>query len=349
MRLSLIEHAQRTRTISVVVVVAVLAVGCAAQAPPRAAAHPSPVRPDASQAAPPQSGSARSTPASPATTSRVAAGALAVSSLGGTALAVVTLQPPADRAQGPITVMQLTPGRTRLVLHAGSTEPAAGLALDNGPVIGGSERTRLVAAFNGGFKIKEARGGWMSQGRTVSPLQADAASVVIYQDGGTDIGAWDREVPQTGRAIASVRQNLELLIDHSRAQRTERVAQPVLNLRWGHAFREHYLVSRSALGITASGALIWAAGTKITVASLAHALLTRGVVRALELDINAPLVRGFLFPGPATVTSKGRPATTELPLVLGQTQTVVRPPMAQHCTYLDACQRDYFTVLATTS
>ena len=297
----------------------------------------------------PQSARASSTPASPATTSRVPDGAVDVSSQTGTALAVVTLQPPAGRGQGPITVMQLTPGRIRLVLHAGSSEPAAGLALHSGPVIGGSERARLVAAFNGGFKIKEARGGWMSQGRTVSPLRAGAASVVIYKDGGTDIGAWDREVPQAGRPVASVRQNLELLIDHGRPQRTERVAQPLLNLRWGHAFREHYLVSRSALGITASGALVWAAGTKITVASLAHALLTRGVVRALDLHINAPLVRGFLFPGPATVTTKGRLAMAELPLVLGQTQTVVRPPMAQHCTYLDACQRDYFTVLTTTS
>jgi hypothetical protein len=243
-------------------------------------------------------------------------------------------------------VVELNPVRTRLVLHAGSADPVAGGVWRHGPVIGAPERRVLVAAFNGGFKMRDSRGGWRSEGRTTQPLLPGAASVVIYGNGSTDIGSWGREVPRPGLAVASVRQNLELLIDHGRAYRTQPVAQPQLDTWWGHAFRGQRLISRSALGITAQGGLVWAAGTRITVASLAGALLAHHVVRALELDVNAPLVRGFLFAGPARVTATERVATGTLPLVVGQTQGPVRPPHAQHCDYVTACTRDFFTVLA---
>ena len=280
-------------------------------------------------------------------TGRVA-GAVAVSRRDDSDLAVVTRRRPAGTGQGPITVVAFNPVHTRLVLHAGSSEPTpTGLVWRHGAVIRPVERRALVAVLNGGFKLKDSRGGWQSEGRTIAPLRSGAASVVIYADGGTDIGAWGRDVPQAGRRVSSVRQNLELLIDRGRPQRTQPVSQPVLNHWWGHAFREQHLISRSALGVTAQGALVWAAGTRITVAALAGALREHGVVRALELDVNAPLVRGFLFVDAThvSVTAGSRRVTAALPLVTGQTQTVVRPPRAQHCTYVDACTRDYFTVL----
>ena len=275
------------------------------------------------------------------------AGAVAVSCQGNVALAKATRRRSAGPGQGLITVVQFDPARTRLVLHAGSVEPIPGRVWRHGALISAVERGSLVAVFNGGFKIKDSRGGWRSEGRTVVPLVTRAASVVIYIDGGTDIGAWGWDVPQAGRPVASVRQNLELLIDRGRPQHAQPVAQPLLNQWWGHALREQQLISRSALGVTATGALVWAAGTRITVAALGSALLTHGVVRALELDVNAPLVRGFLLPNPNHViaTIGSHLVTTALPLVIGQTQTVVRPPNAQHCTYRDACTRDYFTVL----
>jgi len=168
-----------------------------------------------------------------------------------------------------VTVLALDPQRTRLVLHAGSAEPTPGLAWRAGPQVSAAEQRSLVAAFNGGFKERDARGGWFSEGRAVTPLVPGAASVVIYADGTTDIGSWWTEVPAPGRTVASVRQNLRLLIDRGTPQRTHPVGQRQLDLWWGHAFRGQPLISRSALGITASGSLVWAAGTKVTVAALA--------------------------------------------------------------------------------
>ncbi|MHB8439696.1 MAG: hypothetical protein ACYDD4_11115 [Acidimicrobiales bacterium] len=184
----------------------------------------------------------------------------------------------------------------------------------------------------------------------MAPLVPGAASVVIYADGGTDIGTWGVEVPAAGRTVVSVRQNLQLLIDGGVPQHVVTTSESDLERWWGVAYRGAPLVSRSALGITASGTLVWAAGTDITVAALANALLYQGVQRAIELDINAPLVRGFLYAGPATVISSAPLENGMLPLVSGQTEPAAgQPPTGAEavpqCTYLTTCSRDFFTVL----
>ncbi|MGZ4267567.1 MAG: hypothetical protein ACXVHB_31115 [Solirubrobacteraceae bacterium] len=60
----------------------------------------------------------------------------------------------------------------------------------------------------------------MSYGRIGAPLQNGLASVVTASDGTTDIGSWHQEVPTPGRRAVSVRQNLNLLIDHGMAGAT---------------------------------------------------------------------------------------------------------------------------------
>ena len=86
--------------------------------------------------------------------------------------------------------------------------------------IAGLELKRLVAAFNGGFRLKVGAGGFESYGRVGAPLSDGLGSIVTYTDGATDIGSWHQEVPSPGRSVASVRQNLSPLIDHGRAAST---------------------------------------------------------------------------------------------------------------------------------
>lgn len=75
----------------------------------------------------------------------------------------------------------------RLVLHAGSADPGGG-PWSHGPAIVGSERRRLIAAFNSGFRLDTGAGGWRSGTRTVVPLGAGRASIITYRDGWTDAG-----------------------------------------------------------------------------------------------------------------------------------------------------------------
>ena len=63
---------------------------------------------------------------------------------------------------------------------------------------------RLVAAFNGGFRLSVGAGGFESFGRTAAPLSDGLGSIVTYTDGTTDIGSWHHEVPASGRTVASV-------------------------------------------------------------------------------------------------------------------------------------------------
>ena len=175
-----------------------------------------------------------------------------------------------------------------LHLHSGTTD--AGTGYRYGPAVVGLERKRIVAAFNGGFRLNVGAGGFESFGRVGAPLRDGLGSVVTYTDGSTDIGSWHHEVPAPGKTVASVRQNLSLLIDHGAAAST-------LDCRicWGATLRGVVDPARAALGITADGRLLWAGGEHLTVPQLADALLAAHVMRAVELDINPEWVAGYFY------------------------------------------------------
>jgi Phosphodiester glycosidase len=147
-------------------------------------------------------------------------------------------------------------------------------------------RPDLAATFNSGFLLADSRGGYYSEGRTAAPLRQGAASVVIYTDGTMTVGRWGKDVSM-GPDVASVRQNLSLIVNHG---------DPVSGLAtdslatWGATLGNSVLVWRSGLGVTRDGALIYAAGPGLSVESLARVLARAGCVRAMELDINTDWV-----------------------------------------------------------
>ncbi|PZR66203.1 MAG: hypothetical protein DLM63_09590 [Solirubrobacterales bacterium] len=193
------------------------------------------------------------------------------------------------RLHSGVTLLSFDQQLLRLALHSGTADPG-GSGWRYGPAIVGKERRRLVAAFNGGFKFSAGAGGFMSRGRVGASLRNGLGSIVTYADGHTDIGAWKAGLPRTGLAIESVRQNLTLLLDHGRVASTT-----ACRLCWGDSLGGAMDVARSALGITADGQLIWAAGEHLSVATLADALRHARVLRAVELDINPAWVAGYLY------------------------------------------------------
>lgn len=176
-----------------------------------------------------------------------------------------------------------------LRLHSGTIDAGAA-GWRYGPAIRGSEQRRLVAAFNGGFKLSTGAGGFESYGRLGAPLAAGLGSIVTYTNGRTDIGGWRAGVPAAGAPIASVRQNLRLLVDNGSA------ATGVGCIScWGATLGGIIDPARSALGVTADGRLVWAGGEHLTPSGLASALVGAGVIRAVELDINPEWVAGYLY------------------------------------------------------
>jgi hypothetical protein len=185
-------------------------------------------------------------------------------------------------------LLRLDQRLTRLHLHSGSLDAGGGFPF--GPAVDSRETGRLVAGFNGGFRLNLGDGGFSAGGHVGSPLRDGLGSIVTYANGRTDIGSWHHEVPASGQAIASVRQNLPLLIDHGA------IASNTGCLTcWGATLGGVVTPARSGLGIRADGELVWAGGEHATVDALAHALLGAGAVRAVELDINPEWVAGYVY------------------------------------------------------
>jgi Phosphodiester glycosidase len=190
-------------------------------------------------------------------------------------------------------VAWMDPTLVKAVLYAGVQEPGGSGWRYQAPVTA-ADRTGLLAAFNSGFKLTDSRGGYFAQGRTVRPLQTGAATLAIRADGTPTVGQWGRDM-QMGPDIAFARQNLALIVDN---------AQPVPDIdrgglsKWGATLGNKVLVWRSGVGVTASGALVYAGGNDLSAGSLARVLARAGAVRAMELDINSEWVDFFTY-GPA--------------------------------------------------
>jgi len=196
-----------------------------------------------------------------------------------------TLRPDAVHTSYVVGVAWMDTKLLRATLYSGSLIPGGGPYPDTAPVKARAART-LVAAFNAGFLMNNANGGYYTDGKTEIPLRPGAASFVVYRNGSSNIVAWGREaaVPST---IVSVRQNLDLLVNHAR---------PVPGLyandtsKWGYTLGNAVYVWRSGLGVTANGALVYVGGPGLNITDLANLLVRAGAVRAMELDINTDWV-----------------------------------------------------------
>ncbi|MHB1539135.1 MAG: hypothetical protein ACYCUM_07255 [Solirubrobacteraceae bacterium] len=232
---------------------------------------------------------------------------------------------------------------TRLLsarLYSGSQSPGGGPYRYTAPIRSGSARY-LVAAFNGGFYMNVAKGGYYVEGRTIDPLRSGAASLVIYKNGLVAVGAWGSDVRMT-RDVQSVRQNLVPLVAGGRptaaAASTNWQAwgatcgpvsctgEPGIDHQW-----------RSGVGITASGALVYVQGPALDPLQVAQLLARARVVRGMQLDINPdwPIFATYRPPNELGLAS---PANGRK--LLGST---IQTP----ATFFDASwARDFFTMSA---
>ncbi|HEY2656127.1 MAG TPA: hypothetical protein VGI55_10080 [Solirubrobacteraceae bacterium] len=226
-----------------------------------------------------------------------------------------------------ITLLRFNQALVTLALHAGSSQPG-GPGWRYGDVIGSREARIVVAAFNSAFQESYGAGGFEEGGRVGWPLRRGAASVVIYRDGVADIGRWHVTVPGAGRPVQAVRQNLDLLIDRGRIPPN---VDTCIKVCWGDPLHEQPVVARSALGITSNGDLVWAAGHDLSVRALAQALAGKGVVRAMELDINPRWVAGYVYEH-----SPRAGVPVAVPIVPGQTGIPGQ--------FLTPYFRDFFTI-----
>lgn len=196
-------------------------------------------------------------------------------------LAAAYLRPDSVHTSYVTGVVWFDPHLIRAELHPGSLDPG-GSHWAEPKSLPASRRTGLLAAFNSGFRLPAARGGFYEAGRYGAPLRAGAASMVFRRNGTLTVAKWGRDA-KLGPDVAAVRQNLALLVDGGRVA-------PGVNINaggaWGATLGNAKYVWRSGIGIRRDGGVIYVAGNRLTAGSLAELLRRAGCVRAMELDIN---------------------------------------------------------------
>jgi hypothetical protein len=245
------------------------------------------------------------------------------------------VRPDAIHTSYVVGVAWMDPTLLRAQLYSGSFIPGRGPFTYSAPISASNSMT-LVAAFNAGFRMQDANGGYYTQGRTVMPLRKGAASVVIFKDGTMTVGAWGSNgLSFAGNQIASVRQNLELIVNNSQPVPGLTAANTV---KWGKTLGGSFNVWRSGLGVTKTGALVYVGGPALSISDLANVLARAGAVRAMELDINTDWVSYATFTGPINTVING---TTGKNLLNTATESMTERPTHYFASYW---ARDFFTM-----
>lgn len=183
----------------------------------------------------------------------------------------------------------------RLGLHfvSGTRHPRSTTGARGTGRIPDRHRARLVAAFNGGFKVEHGMFGAVESGRTIVPPVAGYATVATDDSGGVGLGVWDRG-DRMPPPWVSLRQNLAPLI-------ADGVVNPTRSRNWGEVVSEldDARTPRSALGVTGAGVLLYGWGRAVSAEHLGEALRRAGVVFAVHLDMNPGHTGLELYSGPS--------------------------------------------------
>src|SRR6202035_324020 len=106
-------------------------------------------------------------------------------------------------------------------------------------------------------------------------LVKGTASVVYYKNGTVKIGEWGRDFTMNP-AIAGVRQNLKLLVDHGKV--AANASSDVMS-NWGATLGGGYYVWRSGIGMTSDGRGVY--GSALTAQDLGLLLQRAGAVECM--------------------------------------------------------------------
>ena len=230
-----------------------------------------------------------------------------------------------------VTVVAIDRSRVDLHLVAGTLEPESkGVPAERRPgLIPQAHQADLIAVFNGGFMAKHGRYGMMIDGDVFLPPRDELCSVALLRDRSIRIQTW-KDLKASERDVLAVRQTPPCIIEggvpHPELE-TDRRPRP-----WGGAENGDMEVRRSALGLDASGTvLFYGLGEWVTVKALADVMRAAGAVNAAQLDINWSYTRFLFF---------GRPSPSE-PLEVTST-LIPKIKHSRHGYVTNPSERDFF-------
>ena len=202
------------------------------------------------------------------------------------AQALVMLDP--QRAYAGVALVRIDLSMLQLHMEPGFLEPSHATdvvnAIPNMGTISSADQSRLIAAFNGGFKAVNGKYGMVINGVMLLPPWPGIATLAIYKDGHVQIGTWGQDLFPGDPNMIALRQNCPPILQHGQIDPRVYVDNSSL---WGNTVGNQEITWRTGLGITQDGRyLIYAVGNATSVSTLAQALQEAGAYNAMQLDIN---------------------------------------------------------------
>jgi hypothetical protein len=207
-------------------------------------------------------------------------------------MAKTFIRPDPVRPYSTVGILLIDKRRVRLHITGGKESPGGDLGVHGPGVIPDSDRGTLLVAWNGGFRGPHGAFGMYADGVQYRPLRDGYASIALRKDGSIAMGEWGRDLTWSDDTVA-VRQNAIMLIEDCKVSPRTNEG----NDTWGYVDvnTSDFITWRSAIGLTANGDIMVAAGNSLSADSLARGMQAAGACAAMQLDINSPYVLTSLF------------------------------------------------------
>jgi hypothetical protein len=172
------------------------------------------------------------------------------------------------------------------------TEVPGGRGWKFGNKVDEVDASRLVFAFNGGFRQEHSGGGYYTEGKMIWPLVQGMAALIIDQKGKIDIGVWGVSPGMRLNNLSSfvtVRQNLRPTVIDGQLN------PELKNGYWGGGKKGEIFILRSGVCKRTDGRILFAIGAPIDATTLAQAMVHAGCEEGMQLDQNESYPRGYIF------------------------------------------------------
>lgn len=205
------------------------------------------------------------------------------------------VHPDAERAYAELFVFALDLTAVQVHAVAGSIEPKnpdASPELVRPGVVPSSERAKLVAAFNGGFKAEHGQFGMMADGTELLAPKAKSCTFAAREDGSLAIATWSA-LAEKDSAYSWWRQTPGCMLENGKLHPG---LQTEDSRNWGATLEGKTVIRRSAVGLSEDGRTLFVGISNSTTArALALGMRHVGARDVAQLDVNFSFPRFLLY------------------------------------------------------
>lgn len=206
------------------------------------------------------------------------------------------LHPDARRSYAELFVFALDLSRVGVHAVAGSVEPkspgSAAPRVDRPGRIDPHDESRLIAAFNGGFKAEHGQFGMMVDGVRLLAPKSGSCTLAAQEDGSLRIGTWS-QLATDESSFVWWRQTPPCMVEDGQLHAG---LQTDSSKNWGATLEGSTVIRRSAVGLDESGKLLFVGISNSTTArALALGMQHAGARHVAQMDVNFSYPKFLLY------------------------------------------------------